>query len=51
MKVSKSIRFVRSCGRYRAGDSLSLESGDAATLVDAGYAVYREDYTAVNENT
>ncbi len=44
MKVPKSIRFVRSCGRYRAGDGLQLDSGDAATLVDAGFAVYSEDH-------
>ena len=40
---SKSIMFVKSCGSYKAGDGLKLDSADAATVVDAGYAVYSKD--------
>lgn len=43
MTVPKSITFVKGCGSYKAGDGLQLDSADAATLVDAGFAVYRED--------
>ena len=38
-----SIMFVKSCGSYKAGDGLKLDSADAATFVDAGYAVYSKD--------
>jgi len=41
--VPKSIMFVKSCGSYKAGDGLKLSSADAATFVNAGYAVYGED--------
>ncbi|MGP8133834.1 MAG: hypothetical protein ACLQAL_06145 [Halobacteriota archaeon] len=41
--MPKSIRFVKSCGSYKTGDDLKLDSADAATFVAAGYAVYRED--------
>ena len=44
MTVPKSITFVKGCGSYKAGDGLQLDSADAATLVDAGFAVYREDH-------
>jgi len=41
--ISKSIMFVKSCGAYKTGDGLKLDSADAATFVDAGYAVYSEE--------
>jgi hypothetical protein len=43
MTVHKSITFVKGCGSYKAGDGLQLDSADAVTFVDAGYAVYSED--------
>jgi hypothetical protein len=44
MTGPKFITFVKSCGSYKAGYGLQLDSSDAATLVDAGFAVYSEDY-------
>ncbi|MGB9370950.1 MAG: hypothetical protein WCB79_03320 [Halobacteriota archaeon] len=43
MTVHKSITFVKGCGSYKAGDGLQLDSADAVTFVNAGYAVYSED--------
>jgi hypothetical protein len=43
MTVHKSITFVKGCGSYKAGDGLQLDSADAVTFVDAGYAIYSED--------
>jgi len=42
--ISKSIMFVKSCGAYKTGDGLKLDSADADRFVDAGYAIYSEDY-------
>lgn len=43
MTAPKTITFVKGCGSYKAGDGLQLDSADAVTFVDAGYAVYSED--------
>jgi len=43
MTIHKSITFVKGCGSYKAGDGLQLDSADAVTFVNAGYAVYSED--------
>ena len=44
LTVHKRITFVKSCGSYKAGDGLQLDSSEAATLVDAGFAIYSEEY-------
>jgi hypothetical protein len=44
LTVRKRITFVKSCGSYKAGDGLQLDSSEAATLVDAGFAIYSEEY-------
>ncbi|MGA3359239.1 MAG: hypothetical protein ABSC87_03410 [Halobacteriota archaeon] len=44
MRGSRPIMFVKSCGSYKAGYGLQLDSSEAATLVEAGFAVYSEDY-------
>ena len=40
----RSIMFVKSCGSYKPGYGLQLDSSEAATLVEAGFAIYSEDY-------
>jgi len=50
MRGSRPIMFVKSCGSYKAGYGLQLDSSEAATLVKRGSPYIAKIIIEVNNN-